>query len=335
MLMTLMESKKFKQKAGKSKSKLPSRSLNRQLTSESSDDNGTTWPRSRIPRSSNAPQPSTTDGLHIDETRCQHLAPPCTRAPYHPHAATPEASDMDETPRPRPRPRPRIVQSQALHNSMENRDDWDEEACPAIINTHGAKALTYRRESPQYDRHHPHAVQRDEQRLRNTHLPSQHNQDYHEESHHDNRYTSLQAPLQVQHRRHATDVSVNVCSHPWPHTQMPAIRSTTPVMDMSKNKVITCPKIRWKTHEFHIINHTSHVPRPDMPVPVKDIIANLFRIVWLNLSPALSMRLITLSSLDNMNVLWSHRQRNARSMTSTIALLAKRFQCHVEPVIIK
>jgi hypothetical protein len=166
---------------------------------------------------------------------------------------------MDETPR--PRPRPRIAQSQVLPNSTENWDDRDEEARPAIVNAHRAKALTYRHESPQYHRHHPHAVQHDEQRLRNTRLPSHHDRDYHEEPHRNDRYMSLQAPLQVQHRRHATDVGVDVHSHHMAtHTQNACYQEYHTSDGYVEKRGYYLPQDT--PENTRVPHHEPHLPRP-------------------------------------------------------------------------
>ena len=52
--------------------------------------------------------------------------------------------------------------------------------------------------------------------LHNPPLPTSLQQGYHEESHHDDRYSFLQASLQAQPQCSATNTAVNICSWPGP-----------------------------------------------------------------------------------------------------------------------
>jgi hypothetical protein len=199
-LMTLMESKKFKQRVGKSKSKQSSQIQTHPSPSESSDLDENP-PPPRCPHLVQAARSAIMDAPDINENRHRRLAPP------HPHAphtlvtlgsrTTAEALDPDET----PRPRPHRAQSQLPHAT----ESWNEDAHPAAVNDRGrmSNATTHR--------HHLDTAQHDEQRLRNVPLATRHQQGYHEGSYPNERYASLQAPVHA-HQRHATDADLNIRS---------------------------------------------------------------------------------------------------------------------------
>ena len=156
-LMTLMESKKFKQMVGKMKSKQSGTTQTYLSASESSDNDETPHLHPRPHRSAQAPQTATADALHIDENEHQHFPPHAnahraatvaayTQVPHGPHA---EASDIDETPHPRKRRHP--VQSQVPHTS----ENWDEEMLLAVV----PKVKARHHETLQSHHHHLNAAQ--------------------------------------------------------------------------------------------------------------------------------------------------------------------------------
>jgi hypothetical protein len=204
-LMTLMESKKFMQRVGQSKSERSGQIPTHPSPSESSDLDENPHSRPRRPHPAHAPRTATTDAPDINKNQHRRHVPPyvalgsCTAA---------EASDPEETPR--ARARPHRAQSQVPHAT----ESWDEDAHPTVVNDRGrvSNATTHRHESLQSLRRHPDTAQYDEQRSRDVPLATHHHQGYHEESYRNKRYTSLQAPVQAHHQRRAADADLNIRS---------------------------------------------------------------------------------------------------------------------------